>query len=617
VPMLRQSEDFSVDEERHAVSLTDPGIAKMERLLGVSNIYTEDVTLAFHLDQALKAALLYKHDKDYVVKDGQVIIVDQFTGRLMHGRRYSQGLHQAIEAKEGVAVKEESHTLATITIQNYFRMYEKLAGMTGTAATEAEEFHKIYNLDVTQIPTHRAMIRLDKPDIVYKTEKGKLNALVLAVKDKHERGQPVLIGTISIEKNEMLGELLSKTGVPHNVLNAKQHEREAEIIAQAGRMKAVTLATNMAGRGVDIILGGNPPDEKEMEAVRRLGGLCVFGSERHEARRIDNQLRGRSGRQGDPGESRFFISLEDDLMRIFGGERVKGIMDRFGLPEDMPIENRMISKSIEKAQERVEGHNFDIRKHLVEYDDVINKQRAAIYKRRDDILHSLEREKPLQTIILDMMRMELERMVTECGSNAEELKQMISAIPIDISDYEPRGAGYEADAKRASEELYERAKVQYEKLCLSLDDEVKKHIEKTLLLRTIDTLWIAHLDAIEHLRVGIGLRGYGQRDPLIEYKREAFLMFKALQNEIDRQITHSIYKIFIAYQARPESAEAPKTINMEAKHETFDPYKEARHEQSGDSYVSSNRNPQTGSKLGRNDPCWCESGKKYKKCHGA
>ncbi len=590
VTMLAVTTDFSVDEERHAVSLTDEGIAKMERLLGVPNIYTEDVTLAFHLDQSLKAQFLYKKDKDYMVKDGQVIIVDQFTGRLMRGRRYSQGLHQAIEAKEDVPVKEESHTLATITIQNYFRMYAKLSGMTGTAATEAEEFHKIYNLHVTQIPTNRPMIRADKRDVVYKNERGKFRALVGSVKEKYKRGQPVLIGTISIEKNELLSELLTKVGVPHNILNAKQHEREAETIAQAGRLKAVTLATNMAGRGVDIILGGNPPDDEVSKEVRRLGGLCVFGSERHEARRIDNQLRGRSGRQGDAGESQFFISLEDDLMRIFGGERVKNIMDRLGLPEDMPIENKMISRSIEKAQERVEGHNFDIRKHLVEYDDVINKQRATIYGRRNDILQAFERDEPLQPIILDMVRAEIEQALIEFGNNMEELKRVLAGIPLEITNYKLQVVNFEADRERVAREIYELSKAQYDDYGLHLNAEVKKHIEKTLLLRTIDTLWVAHLDAIEYLRVGIGLRGYGQRDPLVEYKREAFSMYKALTREIERQVTGSIYKIFIHYQTNAQGP-APILQTQEVL-------------------------PKTGTKLGRNEPCWCGSGKKYKKCHG-
>ena len=591
VTMLAGAADFSVDEERHAVSLSDEGIAKMERLLGVPNIYTEDVTLAFHLDQSLKAQFLYKKDKDYMVKEGNVIIVDQFTGRLMHGRRYSQGLHQAIEAKEDVPVKEESHTLATITIQNYFRMYTKLSGMTGTAATEAEEFHKIYNLHVTQIPTNRSMIRADKRDVVYKNERGKFRSLVDSVKKKYERGQPVLIGTISIEKNELLSELLTKAGVPHNILNAKQHEREAETIAQAGRLKAVTLATNMAGRGVDIILGGNPPDHEVSKEVRLLGGLCVFGSERHEARRIDNQLRGRSGRQGDAGESQFFISLEDDLMRIFGGERVKNIMDRLGLPEDMPIENKMISKSIEKAQERVEGHNFDIRKHLVEYDDVINKQRATIYGRRNDILQAFERDEPLQPIILDMVRAEIEQALREFGNNMEELKRVLASIPIEITNYKLQVVNYEIDKERVAREIYELSKAQYDDYGSHLDSEAKKHIEKTLLLRTIDTLWVAHLDAIEHLRVGIGLRGYGQRDPLVEYKREAFSMYKALTREIERQVAGSIYKIFIAYQTNTRTP-APIIQSQEVL-------------------------PKTGTKPGRNEQCWCGSGKKYKKCHGA
>src|SRR3989338_1553169 len=357
VPQLKENVDYNKDEERHAVSLTEEGIQKMEQLLGVQNIFTEDVTLAHQLDQALKAHILYRKDKEYVVKEGEIVIVDQFTGRLMPGRRYSQGLHQAIEAKENVTVNQESKTLATITIQNYFRMYKKLSGMTGTAATEAEEFYKIYTLEVVVIPTHRKMVRNDKSDLIYKTEQGKCIALIEEIKTKYERGQPVLVGTISIEKNEFLSQLLNKASIPHKVLNAKQHESEAAIIAQAGKLKAVTVATNMAGRGVDIILGGNPQDKEEAAKVRDLGGLCVLGSERHEARRIDNQLRGRSGRQGDPGESRFFISLDDDLMRIFGSSRIKNVMERLRVPDDVPIENRLITSSLEKAQKKVEGNN--------------------------------------------------------------------------------------------------------------------------------------------------------------------------------------------------------------------------------------------------------------------
>ncbi|MEK7122415.1 MAG: preprotein translocase subunit SecA, partial [Patescibacteria group bacterium] len=431
VSRLKENEDYNVDEKMRAATLTDEGLGKMEQALGIDNIYTpEHVTLVHHIEQALRAYALFKRDRDYVVREGEVIIVDEFTGRMMHGRRYSEGLHQAIEAKEGVKVQRESQTYATITFQNYFRMYEKLSGMTGTAATEAEEFSKIYKLEVVTVPTHRQTVRKDLSDRIYKNEMAKYTAAAVEIKNRHARGQPVLVGTISIQKNELLGQLLEREGIPHTVLNAKNHEREGEIIAQAGRKGAVTIATNMAGRGVDIILGGNPPDDEDAAAVREAGGLHVIGTERHESRRIDNQLRGRSGRQGDPGSTQFFLSLEDDLMRIFGSDRIKGLMERYQFPDDMPIEHGMISKAIEEAQKKVEGHNFDTRKHVVEYDDVINKHREIIYKRRHDILEEFNREitpvvpnptepeeeshvekKTLKQMILDMVEREIEHVV--------------------------------------------------------------------------------------------------------------------------------------------------------------------------------------------------------------
>jgi preprotein translocase subunit SecA len=628
IPLLKEHEHFMVDEERHAATLTDSGIEKMEELLGVKNIYTEDVTLAHHLDQALKAHALYRKDRDYVVREGEVVIVDQFTGRLMPGRRYSQGLHQAIEAKEQLEVKQESRTLATITIQNYFRMYKKLAGMTGTAATEAEEFHKIYGLHVVQIPTNKSVIRADRHDVIYKTERGKFSALVNMIKEKQKTGQPVLVGTISIEKNELLSKFLTDANIKHEILNAKNHEREAEIIAQAGKKGAVTVATNMAGRGVDIVLGGNPCAEEEAAEVKRLGGLCVIGSERHEARRIDNQLRGRSGRQGDPGESQFFISLEDDLMRIFGSQRIKSLMDRLGLPEDMPIENRLISRSIEKAQQKVEGYHFDTRKHLVEYDDVINKQRTTIYKRRNDVLTLAARGESLEPIILQMIKGELQRMVNAHGAARESLKEALAAIPLDLGDQNLEGN----DETAMVENVYRLASLRYQALSSNLPKETKQHVEKVLLLRAIDTLWVDHLDAIDYLRTGIGLQGYGQRDPLVEYKREAFSFYQILLREIEKQVAYNCYKILAVYQKVADSFEAGEekavvrplktTVGSGAREvrgassSAFDAGSDGRR-QNENEYVLKDRHPQTGKKIGRNDPCFCGSGRKYKRCHGA
>ncbi|MBI4262033.1 preprotein translocase subunit SecA, partial [Candidatus Uhrbacteria bacterium] len=569
VKRLVPNEDYNIDEKMRAATLTESGIHRMEQWLGVENIYTSGgITLAHHAEQALKAEALFKIDKDYVVKDGEIIIVDEFTGRLMHGRRYSEGLHQAIEAKEGVKVQKESDTLATVTFQNYFRMYTKLAGMTGTAASEAEEFSKIYKLDVTVVPTHRPMVRKDLADLIYQNEHGKFNAVIADVKARNATGQPVLIGTISIEKNEVLSDLLSRAGVPHNVLNAKQHEKEARILAEAGRKGAVTVATNMAGRGVDVILGGVPPDpsqpiegetrtreewQKEHEEVVALGGLHVVGTERHESRRIDNQLRGRSGRQGDPGSSQFFISLDDDLMRIFASERMKSVMKRLGVPEDMPIEHRMITRGLEAAQHKVEGHNFDIRKHLLEYDDVLNKHRDVIYKKRREILEMSEPEarsqKPeaLREMILEMVADEIESVVAfhthaedERQWNIQEIYEVVSTIfPIalearkQLTDFKAAAGNRAQDAAAKTkiiEYLVDLATTAYEELeqkmngtlssqervGVRLEGEVFSEIQKGMLLRAIDTLWVEHLDAIDQLREGIGLRGYGQRDPLVE-----------------------------------------------------------------------------------------------------
>ncbi len=507
VPQLKENVDYKVDEKMKAVSLIDEGIDKIEKILGVENIYDADgVHQVHYLEQSLRAHVLFKRDRDYVVNPsadgGEIIIVDEFTGRLMPGRRWSDGLHQAVEAKEKVRVKEESKTLATITFQNYFRMYEKLAGMTGTALTSAEEFDSVYKLDVIAIPTNKPMVRRKLPDRIYKSEAGKFKAIVQEIKERHEKGQPVLVGTISIEKNEFLGALLRKEGIHCEILNAKQHEREGAIIAQTGKLGAVTVATNMAGRGVDIILGGNPPTPEEAQRVRELDGLHVIGTERHEARRIDNQLRGRSGRQGDPGSSQFFVSLEDDLMRIFGSDRIKKIMETLGVSEDQPIENKFISNAIEKAQARIEGYNFDIRKHVLEYDDVMNKQREKIYRTRKEILSVSDEE--------------IKKMVEKL-LNDDELKQ------------------YKEKEKNAGSEI--------------------RNFERFVIFNTIDMFWMAHLDNMSHLRESVNLRAYGQRDPLIEYKNEGHHLFKKLLEDIDFAIGETLIRA--EFRGRPASVGTP------------------------------------------------------------
>ncbi|MFH1729389.1 MAG: preprotein translocase subunit SecA, partial [Pseudomonadota bacterium] len=547
VARLKEIEDYNIDEKMRATTLTEEGIRKMEEWLGVENIYTDrGMRDVHHIEQALKARVLFKKDKDYVINNGEIVIVDEFTGRLMFGRRYSDGLHQAIEAKENVEIKQESITMATITFQNYFRMYKKLAGMTGTAATESEEFSKIYNLDVVVIPTNKPTIREDKNDVIYKTEKEKYNAIVEEIKLRNELGQPVLVGTISISHNENLSELLKREGVTHQILNAKFHETEGEIIAQAGRKGSVTIATNMAGRGVDIVLGGNPSTPAEQEEVKKLGGLFVLGTERHESRRIDNQLRGRSGRQGDPGSSQFFVSMEDDLMRIFGGERMKNLLQTLGLPEGMPIENKMISNQIEKAQQKVEGHNFDIRKHLVEYDDVINKHRETIYRKRNEILKESKKEQEeikdnkLKNIILEYIKQEIQSVVNfhiqsevESEWNLDEIYETMDTIfpvPIDVrinlEEIKDKDESIN-NRQQIINYLYSLAVKQYENLEEKIDSDkrIKEQmpdikrpmtiIERSMLLRSIDMLWVEHIDSIDHMRQGIGLRGYGQKDPLV------------------------------------------------------------------------------------------------------
>ena len=648
VSRLVETDDYNVDEKLKSASLTEAGIAKMEKWLGVENIYVAGgIREVHHIEQALKARVLFHIDKDYVVRDGEVIIVDEFTGRMMEGRRYSEGLHQAIEAKENVSVQKESQTMATVTFQNYFRMYHKLAGMTGTAMTEAEEFYKIYKLDTIAIPTNKPVQRQDLNDLIYSTEVGKFNAIIEEIRVRHEKGQPVLVGTISIERNEHLSHLLELAGIPHQILNAKQHEKEAMTIAQAGKVGSVTIATNMAGRGVDIILGGTPFSKEEYDKVIALGGLHVIGTERHESRRIDNQLRGRAGRQGDMGSSQFYVSMEDSLMRIFGGDRMKSLMKTMKLPEDMPIDNGIISKSIESAQKKVEGNNFDIRKHLVEYDDVINKHRESIYERRLRILRVAEMSaedkaasgETLSNIVLDMVEAEINDVVAYHTAadepsewNFKEIYETVATIypaseqlKLEISEM---GTGDNAKLDRVMirtkliDHLVKLGRDYYEAMVkISIEHNVAwNEIEKSVLLRSIDTLWIEHLETMDHLRRGIGLRGYGQRDPLVEYKKEAFRMYSELNALIQRQVVYSIYKIGGVTQMIDTGMFEQSNLQYTA------PAKEMTEDNSAELGAPAITMPlaaakqkdknEEGEKIGRNDLCYCGSGKKYKKCHG-
>ncbi|MCL6448706.1 MAG: preprotein translocase subunit SecA [Armatimonadetes bacterium] len=699
VPRLTRDRDYTVDEKAHTVALTEEGVAKVEKMLKVENLYDDrHLELTHHLYQALKAHALMKRDRDYVVKDGQVIIVDEFTGRLMFGRRYSEGLHQAIEAKEGVRIERESQTLATITFQNYFRMYEKLAGMTGTAATEEEEFRKIYKLDVVVIPTNMPMIRRDLPDVIYKTERAKFQAVVEEIARRHATGQPVLVGTISIEKSEILSQLLKKRGIPHQVLNAKYHDKEAEIVAQAGRLGAVTIATNMAGRGTDILLGGNPEflaqaelknllnnggsgsnggnegrrnkgdkrskgdkykaneecnevynanvtntgnsvnagntgnsgnsgdagnsgsaglDDARVQSLYRellekykkitseehqkvvaLGGLHIIGTERHESRRIDNQLRGRAGRQGDPGSTQFFSSLEDDLMRLFGSDNIAGIMDRLGIEEDMPIEHNLITRSIETAQKRVENRNFDIRKHVLQYDDVINHQREIIYRQRRQVLTG----ENLPEIIRPMIQEVVERTVdTYCpeGVHEEEwdLETMLkTARELFLPNHELTPEDFaEMGRQKIKEDLCERAYQAYAQREAELGAETMRELERVLLLKIVDDKWMDHLDAMDQLREGIGLRAYGQKDPLIEYKFESYEMFQNMVAGIQDDVVRYLYRVNIVQTPQPQRRQM-----VENRYQDEGPRQPVKRE----------------NKIGRNDPCPCGSGKKYKKCCG-
>ncbi|MBI3421072.1 MAG: preprotein translocase subunit SecA, partial [Candidatus Sungbacteria bacterium] len=576
-PRLEQGADYNVDEKMKAVSITEEGIEKVEKILGIGNIYEEKgIRFVHHLESSLRAQALYQRDREYVVRDGEVVIVDEFTGRLMPGRRWSEGLHQAVEAKEGVRVQQESRTLATITFQNYFRMYGKLAGMTGTAQTSAEEFHKVYNLDVITVPTHRPMIRADSPDLVFRTEQGKFKALVREIKARNEQGQPVLVGTVSIAKNERLAKMLEIEGIPHQLLNAKNHEQEALIIAQAGRKGAVTVATNMAGRGVDILLGGAEPGPEEVRVVQELGGLHVIGTERHEARRIDNQLRGRSGRQGDPGSSQFFLSFEDDVMRVFGSDKVKRLMETFGIPEDEAIENRMVTKALESAQAKIEGFHFDARKHVLEFDDVLNKQRDAVYRMRREILFARQAasadesiDKNLKTRILEMIEEEVERIVSFHTAGESESEWNLEEIFESAKSIAPVAGGLDAELRAiaaAKQESQEKRQAMADLLCAALGilyeerekaagSDNMRNLERMVMLRSIDALWMDHLDQMEHLRDSVRLRAYGQRDPLVEYKNEGSRLFHELQQAIRAQIVNTIFKVGEGAMIRDETGD--------------------------------------------------------------
>ncbi len=548
---LKITDDYTLDEKQKAASLTDDGIRKLEKALGVENIYEAGmIEEVHHVEQSLKAEALFKKDRDYVVREGEVIIVDEFTGRLMHGRRYSDGLHQAIEAKESVEIRKESLTLATITFQNYFRLYEKLSGMTGTAATEAEEFGKIYQLEVTTIPTHQTMIRQDQPDRIYRTEMGKFNAVVADVKERNQKGQPVLLGTVSIAKNEILSELLHQAKVPHELLNAKNNEKEAAIVAAAGQKGAVTLATNIAGRGTDIVLG---------DGVAKLGGLHVVGTERHESRRIDNQLRGRSGRQGDPGSTRFYVSLEDDLMRIFGGERVANLMQTLGLDDNTPLESPVVSRSLESAQKKVEGHNFDIRKQLVEYDDVMNKHREVIYARRRKALKSTNLREDIEPMLttefkaLVTAHTDVRTAVVEVEKIIEQTETLMPLSP------EVKTALQSADPRDLPAVLSDYASQLYDQREKEFSPDHMRMLERMVYLQVLDRLWIEHLEAMDRLREGIGLRAIGQRDPLVEYKGEGFRLFKRLLSLIEAEVAGTVLRAQISHVPAEQPVETAMT----------------------------------------------------------
>lgn len=673
IPFFKKETDYTIDEKARTVVLTEQGVAGVERRLNVENLFDpRNIEILHHVNQALRAHVLFKRDVDYVVKEGQIIIVDEFTGRLMPGRRWSDGLHQAVEAKEGARIENENQTLATITFQNYFRMHKKLAGMTGTADTEAAEFAKIYNLEVLVIPTHRPMVRADNPDVVYKTEEAKFNAAVEEIRECHKRGQPVLVGTISIEKSERLSKTLERFGVIHNVLNAKHHEKEAEIIAQAGRKKAVTIATNMAGRGVDIVLGGNPEGlarmqvgrdapaddykrafetlkkecAREHEEVVSAGGLHIIGTERHESRRIDNQLRGRSGRQGDPGSSRFYLSLEDDLLRVFGGDRIKKLMEMFGMKEDEVIEHPWLSRAIANAQKRVEDHNFSIRKNLLEYDDVMNQQRHTVYDLRREILASADLKEKVLDMIDQLVSEIVDKFVPdkvilstfESRPFEEKVHQQFGFVPRDLLK---DGLG----GNEVGEALYNEVVKLYEKKELTFGAEVMRQVEKFLLLSNLDALWKDHLLSMDHLKEGIGLRGYGQRDPLLEYKKEGYGAFREMMARFAQDVVEKVMRVQLAREEKVavNLEQRPKRALQEGHAETsaFAARLPADAGVAGAAtagasnalqsagVMSASNRPEVvrgtvvhAAKVGRNDPCPCGAKKadgtpmKYKHCHG-
>ncbi len=661
VKQLDPKTDYVIDEKLRTANITEAGITKIERILGVANIYEKDFDTLFHIEAALKAEALFKLDKDYIVKEGEVIIVDEFTGRLLQGRRFSEGLHQAIEAKENVAIQKESKTLATVSLQNYFRLYKKLSGMTGTAATESEEFHKIYKTDTLIMPTHRAMVRKDNADMIYKTEKAKFNAVVEEIAKQYKNGRPVLVGTTSIEKNEYLSKLLHQKHIPHELLNAKNHLKEAQIIARAGEKGAVTVATNMAGRGVDIILGGAVPDDaskKEMQEwqkkhdeVVELGGLYVMGTERHESRRIDNQLRGRSGRQGDPGDTGFFVSLEDDLMRIFGGEQIAKLMNFLNFPEDQPLSHPMVSRAIEQAQVKVEGFNFDIRKHLVDFDDVLNKQREIIYTLRRKMVQ-LAHEDPEEfkntvfTIFNDQITSVMGSYLS-IGDNITEDELNVLSQDLEVMFGSDKTHYEKYFKKRNFVDLQDYLIKKTEEYFVNKEKELGKDIwfdvVRSIFLSIVDQYWTEHLTAIEDLREGINLRGYAQLDPLVEYKNEAYNMFERLVQNINFEFSRRILRVEVTLT--PENIQAEqKSLEKEKKQPTMilksasaiDPFsaQEQKAQQAplpveatvNDRHYTESLGGELGlkitppgatksHKLGRNDPCWCGSGKKYKKCH--
>ena len=658
IPQLRKERDYTIDEKSNTAALTEEGVARVEKLLNVENLYDPmQIDTLHHVDQALRAHTLFKRDVDYVVKDGQVIIVDEFTGRLMPGRRWSDGLHQAVEAKEGVKIESENQTLATITFQNYFRMYDKLAGMTGTADTEAAEFKKIYDLDVMVIPTNRPLIRTNYSDVIYKSEREKFNAVVREITELYEMGRPVLVGTVSIDTSERLSKLMKKRGIPHHVLNAKHHEREAEIIAQAGRFKGVTISTNMAGRGTDILLGGNAKmialqkegkeaDEADLEAayqkavavtseekeqVVERGGLHVIGTERHESRRIDNQLRGRSGRQGDPGSSRFYLSLEDDLLRIFGSERIAGIMDRLGVEEDQPIEHALVTRAIENAQRRVEGHNFEIRKQLLEYDDVMNQQREVVYSQRKEILQGEQ----LQEMVQDMTEEVAEGIVDEYTDEKrypeewdldglrEAFHQNFS-FPLELK--KETLEGMKQEDLRAF--VLEKVRTFYEEKEKTFGADVMRELERFILLRDLDSHWKDHLLNIDHIKEGIGLRAYAQKNPLLEYKREAYELFIDMLASVRENAVRKLFAVQLAEEGAVPTLQDPRESRLflvrggleappvpPAPSATAPPPEMAMRPEAEPPRPMPVR--REGKKVGRNDPCPCGSGKKYKKCCGA